>query len=47
MNCEKCDHELTDDKFKDVICKDGHWFTVYLRSCPSCGHVVDEATWVE
>ena len=47
MDCEKCGCEMTDDKFSDVLCKDGQWFTVYLRSCPNCGHVDDKGTWVE
>ena len=47
MDCEKCGAELTDDKFEDVIHKDGTYFTVHLRSCPNCGHVDDKGTWVE
>ena len=47
MECPECGNVMTDDIFKDVICKDEQWFSVHLRSCVECGHVDDDGTWVE
>ena len=44
--CANCGKKLHSDKFKDVCCLDGWYFTVYLTACSSCGYVDNDKTWV-